>query len=160
MDKKILVVVVVAVAAMVGGISYLLLQDKTKTTQPTTSQATQGDTPEAPAAAGVDTSSGTPGTYAEYSEGSVASTKGVKILFFHASWCPQCRQLEADIKAGEIPQDVTIFKVDYDTNQALRQKYDVKLQTTLVKIDDAGNEIQKFVAYENPSLEAVKENLL
>lgn len=102
----------------------------------------------------------TPGVYTDYSAAKVNQTGGTKILFFHASWCPQCRELDKSIKAGAIPANVTIFKVDYDTNQVLRQKYGVTVQTTLVKIDDSGAMIKKYVAYDMPTLQALIENLL
>ena len=101
-----------------------------------------------------------PGVFIDYSEGQVASSDGVQVLFFHAPWCPQCRMIEEDIKSDGVPDGVTILKVDYDSNQALRQKYDVTLQTTFVEVDENGNEIEKFVAYNEPTFESVKTNLL
>ena len=79
------------------------------------------------------TDSGNPGQYVDYSPDLVTSTPGTKLLFFHAPWCSQCQALESDIEANTIPDDVTIFKVDYDTNQDLRQKYGVTIQTTMVE---------------------------
>lgn len=114
-------------------------------------------------AAQSDQSAGTTaqaGAYVDYQESLIASTPGTKVLFFHAPWCPQCRQLESDIEAGPLPANTTIFKVDYDTNQTLRQKYGVTLQTTLVKVDDQGNMIEKYVAYDDPTLDSIKENIL
>lgn len=102
----------------------------------------------------------TKGAYKEYSEEAVAATEGTRLLFFHASWCPQCRQLDASLRQSEIPSGVTIFKVDYDSNQALRQKYGVTIQTTVVKIDAQGDGVEKYVAYDEPTFAAVKENLL
>lgn len=101
-----------------------------------------------------------PGVFKEYQEGLVASTDGVTLLFFHAPWCPQCRMIEADIEKQGVPNGVTILKVDYDSNQALRQKYNVTLQTTFVEIDQDGKEIEKFVAYNEPNFDSVKSNLL
>lgn len=101
-----------------------------------------------------------PGTYTAYTDEAVQKTTGTKILFFHAPWCPQCRALDKSIKESDIPDNVTIFKVDYDSNQTLRQKYGVTIQTTLVKIDDAGNLVTKYVAYDEPNFQAVKEHLL
>lgn len=101
-----------------------------------------------------------PGAYIDYSADVIANTNGTKILFFHAPWCPQCKALEASIKAGPIPTDTTIIKVDYDSNQALKQKYGVTTQTTLVLVDDNGNLVKKYVAYSTPSLSAVISNLL
>ena len=101
-----------------------------------------------------------PGVYLEYSKDTVLATKGVKLLFFHAPWCPQCRSLEESIKADGVPEGVTIFKVDYDSNQKLRQQYGVTIQTTFVKIDDAGNKIASYVAYEEPQIRSVTRELL
>lgn len=110
---------------------------------------------------GSETSEATAGKYVDYSEDLLTDqTIGTKILFFHAPWCPQCRELEANIKAGEIPSGVTIIKVDYDDNQSLRSRYGVTIQTTLVRIDSNGNLVKKYVAYDEPSLESLKENLL
>jgi len=101
-----------------------------------------------------------PGVYEEYQEGLVASTDGVTLLFFHAPWCPQCRMIENDIKSQGVPDGVTVLKVDYDSNQALRQKYGVTLQTTFVEVDRNGELIEKYVAYNEPTFDSVKANLL
>lgn len=100
------------------------------------------------------------GRYIDYSVHAVATTKGTRILFFHAPWCPQCRSLDSSIQNGAIPSGVTIFKVDYDSNFKLRQKYGVTIQTTLVKLAADGSEQQKFVAYDDPSLVALEKALL
>lgn len=100
------------------------------------------------------------GEYVDYSENIISSTSGTKVLFFHAPWCPQCRALDESIKAGPIPDGVTIIKVDYDTSQALRQKYGVTTQTTLVRVDDNGNIVTKYVAYDSPTLESLITNTL
>lgn len=100
------------------------------------------------------------GNYIDYSEAELAAAKGEKILFFHAPWCSQCRSIENGINSQGVPSGITIIKVDYDSNQKLRQKYGVTLQTTFVKIDDQNNEIEKFVAYNEPTFEAVKRDFL
>ena len=99
----------------------------------------------------------TPGKYTDYSADAIASTEGRKIIFFYAPWCPQCRALEKSILANTIPSDVTIFKTDYDSSTDLRLKYGVTIQTTLVEVDDNGNAVNKYVAYNTPSLQAVIE---
>jgi thiol-disulfide isomerase/thioredoxin len=105
---------------------------------------------------------GSNGQYIDYSEEALANAKGERVLFFHASWCPQCRSIENGIlkQPNPIPSGITIIKVDYDTNQKLRQKYGVTLQTTFVKIDGSGNLVDKYVAYDEPTFEAVKKNFL
>lgn len=129
---------------------------KTDVQTPTTSQPSS----ETPAQSQPSVSTALKGTYSDYSADTLSSVKGKRILFFHAPWCPQCRQLEASIKSGEIPDGVSIVKVDYDSNQKLRQKYGVTIQTTMVLIGDNEESIKKFVAYDKPSLDSVKENLL
>lgn len=100
------------------------------------------------------------GQYIEYSDGVIEATAGTKILFFHADWCVQCRTLENDIKRQGVPDSVSIIEVDFDNQTDLKQKYGVTLQTTLVKVDDQGNEVAKYGAYSTPTLQAVIDNLL
>ncbi len=156
MNKQLATVVIVISVLIGGGLTYLMLGSSDKSDQTTSSTNTVENSQQS----GQPGTSASAGMYTPYQAEKVAATKGTKLLFFHAPWCPQCRKLEASIKASTIPQGVTIFKVDYDTNQALRQKYGVTLQTTFVKIDDQGNLIEKFVAYDEPTFESVKRNLL
>lgn len=151
--KKLLLIAGIIILAIGGGFVYLMGQSDAPASQVQTVEEPEAETP-----APVDPQ--TAGAYVDYSEELVASTSGTKVLFFHAAWCPQCRQLESEIKAGSLPEGTTIFKVDYDTSQALRQKYGVTLQTTLVKIDDQGNLVEKYVAYDDPTLTALKQNIL
>mgnify|MGYP001806930100 CR=1 FL=1 len=96
-----------------------------------------------------------PGDYLDYYDGAIAETPGLKVLFFHASWCPKCRALDEDIEANAIPAGMTIFKVDFDTETDLRQQYGVTLQTTIVYVDDDGELLTKGVLYENTTLDAL-----
>ena len=112
--------------------------------------AAKGD--ETAAAESVGTS---PGAYIDYSEEALAAAEGKRVLYFHADWCPTCRALEDDIEAAGVPEGITILKVNYDTEQALKQKYDVVQQTTMVLIDDDGNAVKSYVPYESPTLSAV-----
>lgn len=118
--------------------------------------------PQAPAPAPTDGGDGDaaepgaqPGAYLDYYDGAIDETPGTKALFFHASWCPKCRALEADILANTIPDDVTIFKVDFDTATDLRQRYGVTLQTTIVYVDDDGDALAKGVLYDDTTLAAL-----
>lgn len=111
-------------------------------------------TDEQPAEADAETAAAV-GDYLDYYDGAIAETPGLKVLFFHASWCPQCRALDEDIEANPIPAGMTIFKVDFDTATALRQQYGVTLQTTIVYVDDDGELLTKGVLYENTTLDAL-----
>lgn len=104
---------------------------------------------------------GTKGRYENYSAEAFENEKTAqRLLFFHASWCPQCRELDASILATSLPADVVIYKVDYDSRQDLRKKYGVALQTTVVKVDKDGNKLQSFVAYSEPTFSSVERELL
>ncbi len=96
-----------------------------------------------------------PGDYVDYYDGAIEETAGLKVLFFHASWCPKCRALDEDIEANTIPDGMTIFKVDFDTATALRQQYGVTLQTTIVYVDDDGALLTKGVLYDDTTLDAL-----
>lgn len=85
-------------------------------------------------------------SYDTYSPESVdtALASGKKVaLFFHATWCPSCVALNKTITSEEIPSEVVIFKVDYDTNTELRKKYGVTGQHTIVTIDSNKNMLKR-----------------
>jgi thiol-disulfide isomerase/thioredoxin len=87
------------------------------------------------------------GVYEVYAPEKIARAEiGPVVLFFHASWCPSCRRLNADIEKNStlIPDGVTLLKVDYDTSTNLKKKYGVTTQHTLVQVDPEGNLIKKW----------------
>ena len=129
-------------------------QDSSRTSRDSSSAAeTQ------PVLSPTDAPTAQPGIYTDYNEQSFAHATGRRILFFHAPWCPQCRQLEQSIEEGNIPSNVTIFKTDYDSHTSLRQRYGVTLQTTLVEVDASGNAVGTYVAYDTATLAAVLKGL-
>jgi thioredoxin 1 len=69
-----------------------------------------------------------------------------RVLFFKASWCPTCRSADKDFMANlkKIPTDVMIFKADYDTETALKTKYNVARQHTFVFVDKAGKALKTW----------------
>lgn len=87
------------------------------------------------------------GSYEVYDAEKIAmAAVGDVVLFFHASWCPSCRGLNADIEKNlnVIPAGVTILKTDYDKETELKKKYSVTYQHTLVQVDKDGNMIKKW----------------
>lgn len=86
------------------------------------------------------------GSYESYSPEKVAAATGDIVLFFHASWCPTCREVDGDIKMNlkNVPSGLTILSVDYDNSTALKQKYGVTYQHTFVQVDTQGNQIKKW----------------
>ncbi|NED95814.1 thioredoxin family protein [Phytoactinopolyspora alkaliphila] len=101
------------------------------------------------------------GVYRAYSDEAVAEAGyPTTILFFHASWCPECRAFEQAIEDSEIPAGVQILKVDYDSATELKQRYDVTMQTTFVRVDDGGEAQGTWVGYgKDRSLEAILTEL-
>ncbi len=78
--------------------------------------------------------------FVEYAPGAIqqALADGKRVaLFFHATRCPTCRALAKDIQAhlADIDTNTLIFQVDYDTQVALKQKYGVTSQHTIVYLD-------------------------
>ncbi|MFM2423781.1 MAG: hypothetical protein RLZZ70_168, partial [Candidatus Parcubacteria bacterium] len=87
------------------------------------------------------------GVYAPYDASKLAmANSGDVVLFFKAAWCPSCRTLDSNIKANleAIPAGLTILEVDYDTATALKQKYGVTTQHTLVQVDASGTQLKKW----------------
>ncbi|MBI9046567.1 MAG: thioredoxin family protein [Anaerolineaceae bacterium] len=88
------------------------------------------------------------GTYTNYSPDAFASYSGSQpfVLFFHASWCPTCRSLESDIEESlsEL-HGAAILKADYDTETALKQEYEIRVQHTLVFFNADGSIAETIV---------------
>jgi thioredoxin 1 len=96
------------------------------------------------------------GSYEAYAPEKLARAEtGDVVLFFHASWCPSCRGLSADIEGNlaAIPADLSILKVDYDTETELKKKYGVTYQHTLVQVAADGSLIKKWSG--SPTLKAL-----
>lgn len=175
MDRKVLAVVAAIVVVIGGGLIYSISggsSDDSETSQTASTETTantdgssSGENAAPDGDKATDSNKATdgnnaPGTYVDYSPELIAETPGNKLLFFHAPWCSQCQALEADIEASDIPSGTTIFKVDYDTNQDLRQEYGVTIQTTMVKVDKDGNKVDELVAYDEPTFESVERALI
>ncbi len=68
------------------------------------------------------------------------------VLYFTASWCPFCKAANKAFleKIDQIPENVSILKVDYDQEVELKQKYSVTYQHTFVQVDAQGNEVTRW----------------
>jgi len=172
MNKRVIAIVVALVVVLVGAVGVFAATrpaTEPSAVSSTSEPAAVPEQPEAPSTsepddASEDAASGdsatSAGTYVDYSDTAIASAQGRTFLFFHASWCPICRTLDSDILASGVPAGVTIIKVDYDSSQDLRQQYGVTQQTTIVEVDTAGNGLQNYVAFNDPTLQTVLDAML
>lgn len=83
----------------------------------------------------------------------VLTESGPKVIYFHADWCPTCRALEERVNKtlSEFPDGTKIVKVNYDTEKELKKQYGIKVQTSLVILDESGNQVGDVLV--NPSNE-------
>lgn len=86
-------------------------------------------------------------TYVDYSSAAFSTaraTGGQTVLYFHAPWCPVCQRLEPSIRQNinDLPNGLTILKVDYDSQTELKKKYGVTYQHTFVQVDAQGNKLK------------------
>ena len=85
--------------------------------------------------------------YKPYSLAAFEAAKDKKrVLFFHAPWCPTCRPADTSFQKNSdaIPEDVVLFKTDYDSSTELKKQYSITYQHTYVLVDNAGREIKKW----------------
>lgn len=153
MSKKILVIVLTIVAGIAVSFGIVLAGNALAPT----SNVSSVDDDQAPAAAPAERDPANTGEYLDYTPELFAQTAGQKVLFFHASWCPVCRALENDILSRGVPADLTIFKVDYDEATDLVQKYEVRLQSTVVYVDDEGNLLSSAILFDDANLASLVE---
>jgi hypothetical protein len=75
------------------------------------------------------------------------------VLFFKTNWCGTCTGLYKDIQNNldQIPSSVQIMEVDYDKNYNLKSFYDVRVQHTLIQVNDKGEMVKTW--HGSPTLE-------
>jgi len=74
---------------------------------------------------------------------------GRTVIFFAAlAWCPYCQAADKDFKANfsKVPSDVTIVIANYDTETALKQKYNITHQDGFVQVDKDGNPVTQWTS--------------
>ena len=72
-----------------------------------------------------------------YSEAALAAAQNADqpvAMHFHADWCPTCRAQDKAIQSlkAEPGLDLTLLVADYDTEKALKRRFKVNAQSTLV----------------------------
>lgn len=84
------------------------------------------------------------GVYADYDASLVGQNESTVLAFF-AAWCPSCVAADKSLSWAEVPSDLTVLKVDFDSSTDLRKKYGVTSQHTFVQVDGDGNLVKKWV---------------
>jgi thiol-disulfide isomerase/thioredoxin len=85
------------------------------------------------------------GVYSAYRDGVIGKERAV--LFFHAAWCPECRESDAELRDlyEKNPPAISTYKVDYDTAIELKQRYGVVTQHTFVLVAPDGTALQTII---------------
>lgn len=99
--------------------------------------------------------------YVNYSKTALEQTlkdEGQALLFFYADWCPTCRAADKSIQTDHalLPKNLTILKVNYDSEADLKRQYNVTAQHTFVHVNRQGKEISKWLG---GGVETILENL-
>lgn len=152
MSRRLVAIIAVLVVVIAGAVGALALTKTWNPPVPTPTAIADQPSPPAPDPTEAPAAS-IPGTYIDYTDTAIADAPGKVVLFFHAPWCGQCRQLEAGILEQGVPDGVTIIKVDWDTHQDLEVQYGVPMRTTFVELDANGEVVQ------HPRFEAVVETM-
>jgi len=97
--------------------------------------------------------------YQPYSEASyAAATNQKRVLFFHATWCPDCQNIDKQLQAdsSSIPEGAIVFIVDYDKEKDLKAKYNITYQHTFVQVDTQGNAVS---TWNDTTADTIAENI-
>lgn len=133
------------VALLAGCTSAVPDPETTSTATTSTDAAASSTDTREPASAGTPTVSA--GAYIDrvtYERSPERYHSGKVVLFFHAPWCPVCREVEESLTSGRLPAGLTVVKVDFDSDVALRRRYGVTTQHTFVQVDEAGTLLARW----------------
>ncbi|MBN9037533.1 MAG: redoxin family protein [Rhizobiales bacterium] len=74
------------------------------------------------------------------------AAKGKTVVFFFASWCPNCRATVTELNArwADVDPDITLVIADYDKETALKGKFGVTYQDTFVLLDQNGAAVKSW----------------
>jgi outer membrane murein-binding lipoprotein Lpp len=83
-------------------------------------------------------------SYVEYTPAALAKAKAdgkETAVFFHGATCGSCAKLDADFKENEviIPEDLVVFKADWDSNQKLAGELNVASYHTIAYYNEDGS---------------------
>jgi len=79
------------------------------------------------------------------------------IVKFHATWCPNCRELEQNFNKVDLDVlGVTLYKVDIEQQRELTQMYSIRALPTILYLKD-GKLISTEMGVKSPS--EIKESI-
>lgn len=168
MRNKLGIIVVALVVAGTIGYAFVAGEDGSMPSVVTQSAPTSDGQPRQPQAPTPATPSAeTPrdiiasGRYADFtSDRQMEQGFTNTVLFFYASWCPECRGFDQAIQTQAIPDGTQILRVNYDTSSSLKQQYGVTIQTTFVRVTSDGQLVKKWVGYgQDKSVDAILQNV-
>lgn len=85
-------------------------------------------------------------SYTEAQAGAARTEGRAVVYYFWASWCPICQAEEPKIKSWIENSGLPVagFRVNYDTETALKAKYKIPYQHTTVFLNTEGEEVERF----------------
>lgn len=103
-------------------------------------------------------------SYQLYTPQAFAAANTRRLLFFYANWCPTCKPVDQELqaRAGELPSNLTIFRVNYNDDQvdedeqAIATDHSITYQHTFVQVDQDGNSLQ---TWNGGGFDTILENL-
>lgn len=112
-------------------------------------QEPEPKTPASEAPASTDGESRSAGQYMNYGTYETSAdefSESNVVLFFNAAWCSTCKVARDNFESSldQIPIDLTIVVVDFDSAAELRKQYGVTVQHTFVQIDASGEALAKW----------------
>lgn len=146
MDKKIVSIIVIVLVIIVGAVYFVNKRTNTMLSPENTGkEMMKKDT----SSTGGSTALPQSGRYQDYSPEAVAAAQKAGnrvVLSFSAAWCPFCKAADEAFKSrtNQIPEDVTLLKVDYDNSTDLKRRYGVTYQHTFVQINNSGDLVTKW----------------
>ena len=127
-----------AAASSTAASATKTMSGEASSSAPMTDKPTSGATTEKPMAAGAYIS------LADYKSAMADYADTAVVLFFHASWCPDCKATDTSLTADGVPDGLTVVKVDYDTETDLKKKYGITQQHTFVEVDPEQMAVSKW----------------
>jgi len=159
---KIYIGIGAVILLVIGGIWFLSSSsdEPEQTVNDTTSTQTTQDTVATTQSEVAQVADASTDRYIDYNDDNFANTANTnRVIFFHASWCPNCLYFEKVIQENQIPDNLTILKADYDSSFDLKRLYGVTYQSTLVAVDENGDFLDSWHTSQAPTIADVVNRL-